>query len=100
MGQRGRREWHLPPNSSALASLDSSRAFALTVSGAEAQLGVYDLNGALLSGGLYPLTTTISLTDPLNSVEGGTASLTMASNHDDSLVFVSGDRGILVVPVP
>jgi len=24
----------------------------------------------------------------------------MASNHDDSLVFVSGDRGILVVPVP
>jgi hypothetical protein len=100
VGQRGRREWHLPPNSSALASLDSSRAFALTVSGAEAQLAVYDLNGALLSGGLYPLTTTISLTDPLNSVEGGTASLTMASNHDDSLVFVSGDRGILVVPVP
>ncbi|TMQ10453.1 MAG: hypothetical protein E6J91_26380, partial [Deltaproteobacteria bacterium] len=51
---------HLPSfRGPALASRDSSRAFMYVQEGATAHLEVYDLNGALQSGGLYPLLKTV-----------------------------------------
>jgi len=90
---------HLPPNALALASLDSSRAFVLGETGAESRLIVRDLNGALGAGAVYPVLKAIDLADPPSSASGSPGSLTMSSLRDDSAVFVSGDRNILVVPV-
>jgi hypothetical protein len=90
---------HLLPNASALASLDSSRAFVFGETGAESQLIVRDLNGALGAGAVYPALKAIDLPDPPSSSGSGPVSVGLASIQDDSAVFVSGNRYILVVPV-
>jgi len=88
----------LPTNAIALASLDSSRAFAFGEVAEPSRLFIHDLNGALESGGLYPVVKSIGL-EAVSSPVDDTKSLTMASTHDDSMVFLSGNRNILVVPV-
>jgi len=83
----------------ALASRDSSRAFVYRDDGGQARIVVYDLNGALLPGAVYPVSQTIILADSPNASTGTYSAISMATTHDDSVLFVSGNRRILVVPV-
>ena len=88
---------HLPPNAGALASFDSSRAFVFGESGAGAQLVVHDLNAPLGVGDVYPLVKEIDVPDSFSVASG--ARIAFTGTPDDSVVFVSGDNNILVVPV-
>jgi hypothetical protein len=82
-----------------LASQDSSRAFIYVEDTAGQRLEVYNLNGPLQSGALYPLLDTIVLADSANSGPGPHSPVTMTSSLDDGTVFISGDGKLLVVPV-
>lgn len=89
---------HVAGGGGTLASRDSTRAFVYRDDGiAGPRLDVYDLNGALQAGALYPVAKTIMLADSPNTAAGG--SVQMASTPDDAAVFVSGNARILVVPV-
>lgn len=90
---------NLAPNGIALASRDSSRAFVYRDDAPGPRLDVYDLNGALQPGALFPVLRTIRLPHSPNTTNGGFNAVTMTSNADDSLVFISGNRRLLVVPV-
>ena len=90
---------NVPLHGVALTSRDSSRAFVYVVDAMGARLEVYDLNGPLQSGALYPLLKTVMLPDSANSPSGFHAPVTMTSSLDDGVVFVSGDSKLLVVPV-
>ena len=90
---------NLAPNGVALASRDSSRAFVYRGDAPGPRLDVYDLNGALQPGAMFPLLRTIRLPDSPNATNAGLNAVTMTSNGNDSLVFISGDRRVLVVPV-
>jgi hypothetical protein len=87
------------PNLAAIASRDSNWAFVYRDDGDQPRIVVYDLNGALQPGAVYPVARTILLPDSPNVTPGDGSSITMATSHDDSVVFISGDRKILVVPV-
>ncbi|MFL5455374.1 MAG: hypothetical protein ACJ78X_03125 [Myxococcales bacterium] len=89
---------HVASGGGTLASRDSSRAFVYRDDGiAGPRIVVYDLNGALQAGALYPVAKTIALPDSPNTAAGGLVQ--MASTPDDGAVFVSGNARILVVPV-
>lgn len=90
---------NIPSGGVALASRDSSRAFAYRDDAPGPRLVVYDLNGALQSGALYPLLKTVMLPDSPNSASGFHRPVAMTSSLDDAVVFVSGDSKLLVVPV-
>jgi hypothetical protein len=81
-----------------LASRDSSRAFTYVEEAAGARLEVYDLNAPLQSGAVYRLLRTVVLPDAANGT-GYPYRVVMTSSLDDSTVFISGDRKLLVVPV-
>lgn len=89
----------LPPHGVALASRDSSRAFVYVDSAAGARLDVYNLNGPLQPGALYPLTKTVTLSDSANGAGDIHPYVVMTSSLDDTAVFVSGDSRVLIVPV-
>jgi cysteine-rich repeat protein len=89
---------NLPPSGVVLASRDSSRAFVYVEDTAGQRLEVYNLNGPLQSGALYPLLHTIELDDAANSGSGPHPPVTMTSSLDDDTVFISGDGKLLVVP--
>jgi cysteine-rich repeat protein len=82
----------------ALASHDSSRAFVYVEDSSGARLDVYNLNGPLQPGALYPLLGTALLPDRANG-DAFSFGITMTSSADDATVFVSGRRKLLVVPV-
>jgi len=86
------------PLHSFLASRDATRAFVYVEDTQGARLEVYDLNGPLQPGGLYPLLRTVMLPDPANG-GGQDSGATMTGSLDDSTVFISGSRKLLVVPV-
>lgn len=89
---------NLPSGGGVVASRDSSRAFVFRDDGAAGpRVEVYDLNGALTAGALYPLAKTVALTDSPSGAAG--RRVEMATTPDDGAVFVSGDARILVVPV-
>jgi len=90
---------NLPPSGVVLASRDSSRAFIYVEDTAGQRLDVYNLNGPLQSGALYPLLHTIALPDSANSGSGPHPPVTMTSSLDDDTVFISGEGKLLVVPV-
>ncbi len=90
---------NVPFHGVALASRDSSRAFVYVDDAAGARLEVYDLNGPLQSGALYPLLKTVMLPDSANGTGSFHRPVTMTSSLDDGVVFVSGDSKLLVVPV-
>lgn len=89
---------NLPPFGAALASRDGSRAFVYFEDGTGGRLEVYDLNGPLQSGAVYPRIKTVMLPDAANGT-GYPYGVVMTSSLDDSAVFVSGISKLLVVPV-
>jgi hypothetical protein len=90
---------NVPPSGVVLASRDSSRAFVYVEDTAGQRLDIYNLNGPLQTGALYPLLGTIALPDSANTGPGPHAPVTMTSSLDDGAVFISGDGKLLVVPV-
>jgi cysteine-rich repeat protein len=90
---------NVPNRGPVLASRDSSRAFIYAEDGEGARLEVYDLNGPLQAGALFPLLKTVMLPDAANGAGGFHPPVAMTSSPDDSVVFVSGDSKLLVVPV-
>lgn len=90
---------NLPVGGAALASHDSSRAYVYRDDAPGPRLLVYDLNGTLQAGAVYPLIRTIRLPHSANATNSGSGQATMTTSADDSLVFISGDRRLLVVPV-
>ncbi|MFL5312397.1 MAG: BACON domain-containing protein, partial [Myxococcales bacterium] len=88
----------LPAGGGAVASRDSSGAYVYRDDGdAGPRLEVFDLNGDLTAGALYPLLKTVRLADSPNTAAGG--SVQMVPTPEDSAVFVSGNSRVLVVPV-
>jgi hypothetical protein len=89
----------VPLHGVTLASRDSSRAFVYVDDAATPRIEVYDLNGPLEAGALYPLLGTVMLPDSANGNGSLHAPVAMTSSPDDAIVFVSGDSKLLVVPV-
>jgi hypothetical protein len=90
---------NLPPGGVAVASRDSSRAYVYRDNAPGPRLSVYDLDGPLQAGAVFPLLRTIRLPHSPNAMNNGFGTVTLATSADDSQVFVSGDRRLLVVPV-
>jgi hypothetical protein len=90
---------NVPPGGAVAASRDSSRAFVYRDDAPGPRLDIYDLNGPLQSGEIYPLLRTVPLPDAANAMPGTPGAITMATTLDDNVVFVSGNRRVLVVPV-
>jgi hypothetical protein len=90
---------HLATLGVALASHDSSKAFVYRDDGDDPRIDVYDLDGALLPGDMYPVVQTIDLPDAPNAASNEHWAVTMAASPDDKTLFVSGTARILVVPV-
>lgn len=90
---------NLPDRGPVLVSRDASRALLYAEDGAGPRLEVYDLNGPLQPGALYPLLKTVTLADSANGVSGIHPPVAMTSSPDDAVVFVAGDARLLVVPV-
>lgn len=90
---------NVPYGSTVLASRDSSRAFRYVQDAPGPRLEIYDLNGPLQAGALYPLLKTVMLLDSANGQGTFHPPVAMASSPDDSIVFISGDSKLLVVPV-
>jgi hypothetical protein len=89
------------PAGATLASRDSTRAYVYydDVSGGGPRLAIYNLNGALQTGGLYPLLKTVTLADSANASPGQYGIIAMAETPDGNTVFISGNAKLLVVPV-
>jgi len=90
---------NLAPGGVAQVSRDASRAYVYLDDAPGPRLAVYDLNGALQAGAMFPLLRTIRLPHSANVTNGGFNAVTTATSLDDSQVFISGDRRLLVVPV-
>jgi len=90
---------NIPFGGVALASRDSSQAFVYVDDAAGTRIEVYNLNGPLQSGALYPLLKTVMLPDSANGTGSFHRPVAMTSSLDDAVVFVSGDSKLLVVPV-
>ena len=84
-----------------LASRDSTRAYVYRddSTGGGPRLDIYNLNGSLQSGAVYPLLKSVSLADFPNTSTGTYNAIAMAETPDGNTVFVSGNSKILVVPV-
>jgi len=78
--------------------VDGSPALRMFLTAGQ-RLEVYNLNGPLQSGAMYPLPDTIALPDSASSGQGPHPPVTMTSSLDDRAVFISGDGKLLVVPV-
>jgi hypothetical protein len=93
---------HLPTPSTGgqvLMSRDSSRAYLYHDESGTAQLDIYNLNGSLLSGSIYPLLKTVTLADLPSSQIKSYSTIALAESADGSTVFVSGNSKIVVQPV-
>jgi hypothetical protein len=93
---------NLPATAGAtLASRDSTRAYVYfdDAAGGGSRLAIYNLNGALQTGALYPLLKTAMLADAANASPGQYGIITMAETPDGKTVFISGNAKLLVVPV-
>lgn len=87
----------LPLGATAAVSRSGKRAFRYAEDGAGPRVDIYDLEGQLDTHGVYPLLHTAAVADAALS---GFGLVTITSTLDDSIVFVSGNRRVLVVPVP
>jgi cysteine-rich repeat protein len=82
---------------STLISHDGGRAFVFPNEWIHPRLDVYDLNGPLQSGAMYPLLRTIALPDIVNDYND--YAMAMTSTPDDAIVFVAGAYKLAVIPV-
>ena len=91
----------IPFNGIALASRDSRRAFMYILDNeGSAHLEIYDLTAPLDEHGFYPRIRTMMLADTASAVgESSVVHMAMTTSLDDRVVFISGDRKLLVVPV-
>jgi hypothetical protein len=89
----------LPVRGVVLASWDSSRAFVFLEDTAGPRLEVYNLDVPRHTGGDYPLLKTVPVADSPNTPSGFHPPVVMTASRDDSVVFISGDARLLVVPV-
>jgi hypothetical protein len=80
-----------------LISHDGSRAFVYADQ-QQPRIEIYDLNGPLQSGAVYPLLATVALPDAANGPNE--YAMAMTSTPDDAVVFVSGASKLLVIPMP
>jgi hypothetical protein len=90
---------NLPPGGPAQVSRDASRAYVYLDNAPGPRIAVYDLNGALQPGAVFPLLRTVRLPDSPNANNGFGTPVAMTTSTDDTRLFVSGDRRVLVVPV-
>jgi len=77
-------------------SHDGSRAFIYPFTG-RPRIEIYDLNGPLQSGAMYPLIATIPVPDAANGANE--YEMAMTSTPDDAVLFVSGASKLLVIPI-
>lgn len=89
----------VPPGGAAVASPDSNTAVVFR-DGTEPEVDVYDLNGDLEPGAVFPLQGSVALDSAPSGEPGNLATIRLAVTPDDRTVFVSGDRTIEVVPLP
>jgi len=89
---------NVPPGGTAVVSNDSNRAYVFRDDAPGPRVSLYDLNGPLQAGAMYPLVRTFRLPHAPNA-DNGSSSVVMTTSADDSLLFISGDRRLLVVPV-
>lgn len=90
---------HVPDHGQILVSRDASRAFLYAEDGAGPRIEVYDLNGPLQPGALFPLLKTVTIPDAANGDGSDHPPVAMTSSLDDATVFIAGDRRLLIVPV-
>lgn len=88
---------NIPAGGVTLASRDASRAFVYLQDATGPRLEIYDLNGPLQPGAVYPLLERVILRDSAN--DDGPYGVAMTTSLDDTAVFISGNRRLLVVPV-
>ena len=81
-----------------LISHDGSRAFVCQSYYIQPRVDVYDLNGPLQPGAMYPLIESIPLPDPPSDPDA--YAMAMTSTPDDTVLFIAGANRLLVVPVP
>lgn len=81
-----------------LISHDGGRAFIYAGDQQQPRVEVYDLNGPLQPGAMYPLIATIALPDAVNGANE--YAMTVTSTPDDAVLFISGASKLLVVPIP
>ena len=84
-----------------LTSRDASKAYVFRddAGGGGPRIDIYDLNGTLLAGAIYPLLKSVTLADDPITTSGAYVGVSMAESPDGNTVFIGGNSKILVVPV-
>ena len=82
-----------------IVSRDATKAFLYREDAPGPRVEIYDLTGALGAGEAYPLARTVAVADAANASSGTHPRVVMTTTEDDGVVFVSGDRRVLVVPI-
>ena len=83
---------------SAVVSHNGSRAYVYRDDAPGPRVLSFDLHGTLGAGAVFPLLHTIPLPDTANTTNGNNTAL-LTTTADDTQLFISGDRKLLVVPV-
>jgi cysteine-rich repeat protein len=78
-------------------SRDGGRTFVYVEDFSGPRLEIYDLNAPLSWNGYFPLLHSIPLPDAANT--GGRSPVAMTSNLEDTVVFISGNGRLLIVPL-
>jgi len=84
------------PQGASVVSRDSSKAYVYRDDDSKPRLEIYNLNGALGAGAVFPLVKTINL-DPILSNSSYYFQVKMAETPDGKSLFISGDLRIAVV---
>lgn len=84
------------PYGVALVSGDSSKAYIYRDDHSQPRVEVYDLNGTLQLGAIYPLVNTINVA-PILSNNGALYNVKMVESPEGKTLFLSGDLRIAVI---
>jgi cysteine-rich repeat protein len=80
-----------------IASTDGRRAFSYAQDAPHTRIEVYDLDGALQTGAMYPLLSSLPVADNVNGANE--YAMALALTPDDAVMFVAGASKLLVVPL-